>query len=173
MARWWKPVVVLVTLPGLYFGGCGCCLFPLVAVLSVGSWATQHSGLRDIPFVAEFDRLYPGADHSISYYTGTHGSTTWNSTVGLHGRYVLSLHCGITLNRTRTRVVTYGKPTFYLKEVTRVQAGDGGQTLISSGEQVKFGLDQWRKLVEAGGDLRALGIEVKTDAPVPGLRPGA
>lgn len=171
MARWLKPVVVLVVLSGLYFGGCGCCLFPVVAVLKVGSWATERSGRRDIPFAAEFDRLYPGADHSIGYYTGTHGPPTWSSTVGLHGRYVLSCRCGITLNRTRTRVVAWGEPTFYLKEVTRVQALDGGQTSISSGEQVKFGLGQWRKVVEADGDLRVLGIEVKTDSPVPGFRP--
>src|SRR5688572_24499156 len=82
---------------------------PLVAGLFGGPAKVVGSGRTTIPVVREFDRLFQRPAHSISYYTGTHGPTTWNSKVKLHGRYVLTMQFPISLNTFgRNRVVSHG-----------------------------------------------------------------
>ena len=53
--------------------------------------ASVLSGQRDIPIVSQFQSLFPEADHFISYYTAEYGMPTWNSKVGIAGRYRLAM----------------------------------------------------------------------------------
>jgi hypothetical protein len=154
-------LTALIGLPACAVGALVYCCYPLLVGLAGGMEAAEHSGRRDIPFVAEFDRLYPGGRHFISYYTGTYGPTTWNTQVALHRRYVLTLRCRITLDVTRTRVVGYDSPTFVLNEVVGVQPGANGTRVIHYGEQWTFGAAEWAQVVAAGGDLSVLGIALQ------------
>jgi hypothetical protein len=149
-----------------------CCLggcYPFLAGFAGGMASAERSGPAVIPFVGEFDRLYPGAVHSISYYTGTAGPPTWYSKVGLHGRYVLYVECPIEFDWTRFRITGYGKPTFWLSEVAEFAPLGDGRVQITYLLHRSYELADWRKLVAAGGDLAALGIEVKKDRPLPGF----
>lgn len=122
------------------------------------------------PEVTEFDHLYPGSEHFITYFTGTYGRPVWNSHIGLDGRYTLTMQAPIKLNRIRTRIVEFGTPTYYVVEATRIDPLPGGQTDISVGTtQFSFGPLGWRTLVNARGDLASLNKEIKHDEPVQGF----
>ena len=116
-------------------------------------------------------RLFPGSLHFISYYTGTHGNPIWNSKAGLYGHYILTMQMPITLEGWgRDRIGSHDSPTFFLVEVQSILPFPNGQTSINCGDtQITFGLSEWEKLVESGGDLSVLGVKVKKDEKIPGF----
>src|SRR5262249_10875434 len=126
-------------------------------------------GKQSISYVREFTQLFPQGKHFISYYTGEYGNPTWNSKAGLHGRYVLTLQTPIPFDATRTKVVSYGQPSFLLVEVSSINRNANGQTEIwYTGNQLQFGKEEWQRVVDQGGDLSILGIKIVPDRPVPG-----
>lgn len=134
--------------------------------------AVAH-GVRTMSWAGEFDRTFAGTEHGISYYTGEAGPRTWYSKVGIGGRYHLTMQVRIDLDPTGTQVTPTGTPTFTLvevREITNGPDGDGQKTIDYDPEgQLKFGPDEWARLVAAHGDLSAVGVLVKTDPPVPGF----
>ena len=146
-------------------------VIPPVAGAFGGLNRATASGRRTIPEARQFDELFPGATHSISYYTGTAGEPTWNAEVGLHGRYVLTMSVPVTLSTFgRSRVIGHRAPAFVLAEVEAVgQLADGRTEIRYAGHQLRFGPAEWQRVVAARGDWGVLGFAVRTDAPVPGF----
>jgi hypothetical protein len=129
-----------------------------------------QSGFETIPYTKQFSTLFPDSNNFISYYTGEYGTPTWNSKVGLYGRYVLQLQITITLNEPRSKIGGYGEPEFFLKEVERISINSDGRAVILYGPtQKRFGKKEWKKIVENKGDLSALGIPIVQDSPTPGF----
>jgi hypothetical protein len=120
------------------------------------------------PNVVAFDKLFPGSDHSISYYTGLAGTPRWNSKTLVHGRYVLTMQFDLAIDSSGTQVTAASTPQFHLVEVTSVATSPEGQKSISydGASQRQFGVQQWKTLEASGGDLSVLGLEVKRDQPV-------
>ena len=58
--------------------------------------------------------------------TMANGKPTWNSRVGLYGRYILTMQIEIVFDESRTSVVTFGDPQFTLEEIKRITKQDGG-----------------------------------------------
>lgn len=138
------------------------------ASLDKGYKLAVADGVKNVPVVAEFNRLFDGANNSISYYTGEYGSPEWNSKVGLYDRYVLTMQAKIELDEARTGIVSFGEPRFTLVEVEHLsRQPDGTHSISYAGNQVNFGLAEWRKLVEAGGDFLAVGVTLHKDRPLP------
>lgn len=129
--------------------------------------AAEANGVARITEVSEFVSLYPDALHFISYYSGTKGDPAWTSHVGIHGRYILHMKFKIDFDATRTQPSRISDAEFFLLEVSSVEARAGSGTNISYGKtQKRFGLDKWKELLKAKGDLSVLGIEVIPDKPV-------
>jgi hypothetical protein len=127
----------------------------------------SSNGLKTIPYATQFATLYPDSKHSYTYYTGAKGSPVWNSTTGLYGRYILSMEVDVSFDSSRTTVVSYGSPTFLLKEIASTSVEPNGNFSYRAGEtQVRFGEAEWSNLVEHNGDLSSLGIQVKKDSPI-------
>jgi hypothetical protein len=124
---------------------------------------------REISFAREFDTLYPGAKGFFSYYTGEKGPTTWNSKVGLFGRYILTMQVRVTMDADRIHVISHQDPSFFLMEVSQINPLGEGRVAINYGDTVRFTKDKWAVLVEKKGDLSALEIEVLKDKPVAGF----
>jgi hypothetical protein len=150
----------------------------IVITVLIGAWlwttglpfspaAAVASGRASIPRVAEFDRLFPGSIHFISYFTGTHGPPMWNSKIGLHGRYVLSMQMPIKFNLLRNRVTSFGEPKFYLQEVSEIQPSDNGVLAVRYQASQEFSLREWQALVRSGGDLHVIDPALRTESPVP------
>ena len=109
--------------------------------------------MKNEPYVADFNRFYPDAENFISYYTGDYGDPSWNSTVTIDGKYVLTMQYGLTVGKTGKTTRRDTDPHFYLNiiEWTRPRPDGGSETQFSGG--VDFGPDQWEKLVRANGDI--------------------
>jgi hypothetical protein len=122
-----------------------------------------------VGWVKQFERLFPGFDHSISYFTGEAGKPRWISKVGLRGRYVLTAEMEVELNQDRTTIVKHSEPRFHLIEVAKItEDPNTGQILVENGDtEAEFGMDEWEKLVKKSGDLGVLGITLVKDKPVP------
>lgn len=135
---------------------------------SVGDKQTaEKNGLSGIAIVKDFDDVFPGAFHWIGYYTGTKGDPRWNSEVGVHGRYVISMKFGIEFDSTRTMPTRTGVPKFFLREVATIDTRPGGGASIGyTQNQITFGIDEWNRLRDSGGDLSMLGFEVIEDRPI-------
>jgi hypothetical protein len=157
--------VALLGVPAGVLFGWVCDYYPFLVGFAGGVDAAERSGRRDITFAADFDRLYPGGQHYISGYARV--LPTWRSVVGLHGRYVLTMKCDITLDVTRTRVAGHDTPAFFLSEVVLVEPGANGTWNVRYGKTWRFGAAEWQQVVAAGGDLGVLGIELTKDEPLP------
>lgn len=157
--RWffaWGIVITVVIGAWLWAGG-----VPFSPARAVAS------GRASIPRVAEFDRLFPSSIHFISYFTGTHGPPTWNSQVGLHGRYVLTIQMTVNFNLLRNRVTSCGEPKFYLQEVSEIRRSDNGALAVNYQGSRELGASEWEALVGSGGDLHVIDPALRTEAPVP------
>ena len=122
------------------------------------------------PNVAAFERLYPGADHKISYYSGELGTPRWHSKAMLHGRYILSMTFQVSITSSGTQVQGITEPKFYLREVSDVTPEPGGGARMTyDGIYREFGLKEWDALVASDGDLSSIGVDAKPDKPVANL----
>ena len=130
--------------------------------------AAEANGVSGIPEVKQFAALFRGADHFISRYSGSHGPIVWNSQVGLHGRYIVSLTFPIEFDATRTHPRRTGPATFFLREVSEVRTrADGTVAEVSyTTRQLKFGIEEWERVIKSGGDWSVLGFQVIKDKPI-------
>jgi len=125
-------------------------------------------GLKTIPVAREFQKIFPGAINSYSYYTGEVGPTILNCRIGLYGRYELKFKVRVSLNETRKKVMDYTGADFYLAEIESINRLDDGRFYISYGNlHRRFGAKEWEKLFKARGDFTVLGIKLIMDKPVP------
>ena len=129
------------------------------------------NAVKSEPNVVAFEKLYPGSEHFISYYTGENSTPRWNSRALIHGRYILTMQFDVSLDSLGTSATATTTPQFYLVEVANVTTAPSGQTSITyNGEsQRQFGPKEWKALEASGGDLSTLGLNVIRDQPVPNL----
>lgn len=130
--------------------------------------AAEANGVSGIPEVKQFAALFRGADHFISRYSGSHGPIVWNSQVGLHGRYIVSLTFPIEFDATRTHPRRTGPAELFLKEVSEVRMKTNGTVDGTSytTKQFRFGIEEWERVNKSGGDWSVLGIQMITDKPI-------
>jgi hypothetical protein len=114
----------------------------------------------------EFNRMFPGSDNGISYYTGLVGPSSWTSQIGLHDRYVFKMNHPIEMNSAKTAIVATGEPTFYLYELTKIALKPNGTFGVTINQMRTFSAHDWRRLVAAKGDFGVLGIVLNTNNPV-------
>jgi hypothetical protein len=123
------------------------------------------NGVGELDVVKDFEELFPGSHHFISYYSGTKGDPTWNSKIGLHGRYVLSVKFNIKFNESRTHPVRQGEPKFFIRELDDIRPNGFSYT----DRQLEFSLAEWIKLVESEGDFEVIGYPMIKDQPLDGF----
>lgn len=155
-----RPILVCLL---LLIGGCG---------RSAANYKRAVAkAVKSEPNVAAFERLFPGSEHFITYYTGEHGTPKWNSKALIHGRYILTMQFDVSIDSGGTKLTATTVPQFYLMEVAGVVQTPGGQTSIMyNGEsQRQFGLNEWKAIESSGGDLSTLGLNVVRDQPIPNL----
>ena len=125
-------------------------------------------GLQSIQSAAEFDALFPNAEHFISSYTGEYGRPTWNSKAGLHGRYIINLQVYITFDSRGRKIASQQIPTFLLTEISSIDL-QTRRTSYNPQSELRFGKAKWQEFIESGGDISVLVAEPKTEDRVPGF----
>lgn len=133
---------------------------------SAGEYSEALASCRKaIPWVGEFDHLYPGANRFITHYNIKGTDRVWNSEAFLYDRYVVTMQIpDVKFDSADRNVIAWGQPKFFVYEITNVDISNGS---TQYGQGVQFGLDQWGKLIKAAGDLTAVGIKVDRKSPVP------
>jgi hypothetical protein len=127
------------------------------------------SGFKMIPEAMQIEKLFGEADHFISY-SGPGVRQDWNTEVFFRGRYTLTMQVDVKTEPAGaefskvTSVV--GEPKFFLHEVSKVTLSPSGSVETDFSKEWKFGLNDWKKLVDANGDFSAIGITIKKDQPV-------
>ena len=119
-----------------------------------------------LQFLQEFDALFPDARYFISYYTGMMGDETISAVVGLHGRYVITVKSDISMNWNGRRITTHQPPLFLFQEVESIEIpASGGARIRYTQNQKFFGLEEWRQVVQSGGDFNVIGVEFDSTQP--------
>jgi hypothetical protein len=139
--------------------------FPIVAFL-IGCGQCLDTALQnhDLAIKSGIDgESYPGE------FNRELGPTSWVSTVGLYGRYVLRMQVPIELNHKRDKIVSVGTPKFYLYEFTNIAPRGNDAYSIETRQMDTFSADKWHRLVAAKGDFGALGMLLETNKPLGGF----
>lgn len=154
-------------------------VFAIFFMLPIGKLAlrviflefTHSLALRDaeqsIVYIQQFMSLYPDATQGFSYYTGDYGSTVWKSEVGLYGRYILTMKIPVNFNTTRTSIVNYGEPLFYLDGVDSITTVEGDRIMVTYNTHLEFGKEKWGLLLKGDGDISVLDDKIQKDNPTP------
>lgn len=133
------------------------------------SKALDH-GLTTIPVARQFQELYPGSHNSYAHYAGVENTPELQCQTLLYGRYELTLQIEVKFDDQRVKVISFGEPRFFLKEVQSVTPLSDGRFYISAGElQMRFGAREWEKIFNAHGDVSVLGVKLVKDKPIPNL----
>lgn len=130
--------------------------------------ATCKSAATRLPIAVEFEELFPGqTDHFITHYGfNRHGgdpTNTWNSEAYFAGRYSLTMQVEVVVDYENNTVTPAGEPTFYLLEITSFN----GRNAKYQGAQESFGLKEWQKIYDDGGEFSAVGLKIQKNAPIP------
>lgn len=64
--------------------------------------------IRTIPLLQQFCSRFADGHHFISYVTGKESQTTWNSKVGLFGRYVIDMQVRTAVDRSTLKLSLVG-----------------------------------------------------------------
>ncbi|GAA5496424.1 hypothetical protein Rhal01_02607 [Rubritalea halochordaticola] len=127
---------------------------------------------KEIPYLKDFIALYPeSVVRYLSFAKADFPSLSVNTT--LHDRYQLNMRIPVRYSEDNKKIIGYGEPLCYLSEISSVTPRDdgaGGTELggSSGGDLYKhFGLQDWKKLVEAKGDFASLGLKLEVNKSVP------
>lgn len=148
-----------LTITILFFASCRDINFTREGYLNA-----LRSGLKQIPAARQMEEVYGDVDHAISYHGSRKLGNEWYTEVFLHGRYKLTMRVPVRMGRDFDQVLeAEGEPRFTLVEVDQIRINPNGGVGASfnSSAQQNFGIEEWKKIYEAGGDLSALGIIVK------------
>lgn len=148
-----------MTLTILFLASCGDINFTREGYLQA-----LRSGLKQIPAARQMQEVYGDVDHAISYHGSLEVGNEWWTEVFLHGRYELTMWVPVRMGEDFDQVLAVeGEPTFQLREINRIEIDQYGSPVAyyNAAAQQTFGIEEWKKIYEADGDLSVLGITVK------------
>jgi len=125
------------------------------------------NGRQAIPYAAQFHQLYPQGWQDL---TKRYGAFDYYSEVGLHKRYMLQMTVPFQTGPDGVSIASFGRPEFYLCEYVSVERGEGGtldmKTTSKPEGHLRFGSNEWSKVVAAKRDFSVLGYQMVTNKPL-------
>lgn len=130
--------------------------------------AAIRSGFVTIPYALQIEELFGEADHFITHYGSSEPTHTWNTETFIAGRYEFTMQVEVQLDKGARRVEKIvGEPIFYLSEIRNVFYDNGQVGCFYNGSKhLVFGLAEWKKIYESGGDFSTIGYTLRRDDPV-------
>ncbi|MDZ4821099.1 MAG: hypothetical protein SGJ20_19210 [Planctomycetota bacterium] len=129
-------------------------------------------GLTSIPVVRQFQEIFKDADHTVVKAKRDFGTEGWKivhewiSRAPLYDRYVLWLVVPIDVGADG-RLRELEGTNLYLIEICSIDGSKDDQEGRSLDYRMaEFEDGDWEQIVEAGGDLAAVGLELITNEPV-------
>jgi hypothetical protein len=135
------------------------------------SRAIRHRAIESIRSVlavpVQIEELFPLAAHRFNNFVFKDRDSdfrkTWSTEAWCSDRYFLTMTVPVELDRKDKTVTSIsGEPTFVLQEVDVLAPAPhtGGRLDPVWRREHRFDLAAWNKLVAAGGDFSAIGIEI-------------
>ena len=129
------------------------------------------TGMKTIPVVSEFCRMFPNAEHVIVKakrdMEGWRIVHEWIGRCPMYERYALWLVIAINVEPNGS-LASLEKPSFYITETVKIEGSrDDPEGVRWELQQAEFEDGDWEKLVATGGDFGAIGLELTVDSPVP------
>lgn len=163
-----------------------CCMLIQAGCHPVGDsvvWHTLYaekyrtiieSGKSVIPEVREMELLFKGCEHQSDKQPES-TNCIWHSSVYVHKRYELLLTVPVELNADLSKIVKSGEPKFTFQEnifyIDKFYTdNDPDRISYRITNHVFFSRDKWKQIVKAKGDFSVLGITIKTNQPVRGIK---
>ena len=133
--------------------------------------AIHHRAIESIRSVlavpGQIEELFPLAAHRFNNFVFKDSDSdfrkTWSTEAWCSDRYFLTMTVPVELDRKDKTVTSLGgEPTFVLQEVDVLAPAPntGGRLDPVWRREHRFDLAAWNKLVAAGGDFSAIGIEI-------------
>ena len=133
--------------------------------------AIRHRAIESIRSVlavpGQIEELFPLAAHCFNNFVFKDSDSdfrkTWSTEAWCSDRYFLTMTVPVELDRKDKTVTSLGgEPTFILQEVDVLAPAPntGGRLDPVWRREHRFDLAAWNKLVAAGGDFSAIGIEI-------------
>lgn len=133
--------------------------------------AIRHRAIESIRSVlavpVQIEELFPLAAHRFNNFVFKDSDSdfrkTWSTEAWCSDRYFLTMKVPVELDRKDKTVTSLrGEPTFFLQEVDVLAPAPntGGRLDPVWRREHHFDLAAWNKLVAAGGDFSAIGIEI-------------
>lgn len=130
---------------------------------------TVRDGIHTFPHVQEIKGIFPEqpTDHFITQFGFEKDKpVVWNTEVFFGGRYEFTYQVYVLVDYERNRISRMvSNPKFDLRELARID--ENGQGWYQSDHH--FGEEEWNKVVAARGDFSVIGIQLNTNAPLPGF----
>jgi hypothetical protein len=136
------------------------------------NWQKQEelmlvNGLRTIPYLRDFNRTFTNCFEHRWYSHEPTIPHRWKWQAPLYGRYALGMLVPFRIDATLTNVVSHDPPEFHFMEYYESHERDRSPNHYR--EIRTFGAPEWKRFLDAGGDLSAIGIKIETNSPVPGF----
>lgn len=133
-----------------------------VGLLATAVYRWNHNdfavyGVSQILPAAQMEEMYDHCGHYITY--GPHSVPLFNSVAFFGDRYQLTMQVPVRID-SKTSGTIVGEPSFYLKEVWRVNVSPSGQVGAAFSDSHEFGAAEWKQVFEANGDFSKLGIYI-------------
>ena len=121
---------------------------------------TAHFARVAIPEAKEMETLFGQCDHIITQYAAHNSKHEWHTVAYFGDRYELTMFAGIDIDYHKRKFTVTGKPRFVLREIRSIDVSNNGVVSSSMGEEVNFGVREWKNLVASKGNIECLGINV-------------
>lgn len=112
--------------------------------------------------------MFPSAKVGVFSDNFKKGTTSAQIADVVYDRYLITLTVGFEVNPRTLEMISYNPPSITLLENISISGSSDGPHL-KHGENFKISPEQWRVVVEAGGQFSAAGIDVRTNEPVVGI----
>lgn len=125
-----------------------------------------EEAIQTIPLLRQFCSRFADGHHFISYVTGKESQTTWNSKVGLFGRYVVDMQVPASIDRSTFKLSLVGPPSVTIREVASISRLTDGRQVVNYGQSFSVPEQVWLEFLSGKLSLEQLGFEFKKDQPI-------
>ena len=143
-------------------------LYGKQAQIANDRFATLTRSIESAPYLKDIKKLFPRASLNYRYFTTT-DEPGFNIETVVNDRYFLAIQVPVTFSADNKSISAYGKPMFYLNEITKAHVEEGRYQGHSSGENMRFSDKEWNLIARSGGDFSAAGMQVRANDPVAGI----
>lgn len=160
MGQWWRRIWLGVAGSVLSIG-CGH------IVTDADYVALIKSGKSGVPTAVQMEELFrSNVRHAlVNVRPEDYQKMSWQTETFFGGKYQLTMDVKVKVDFKARTVTQLEEPVFYFFEIEKVDVNSSGSpiTTYNPDHEKHFGIAEWKKVYESGGDFSKIGIEIKPE----------